>query len=117
MPCMARSGFLTLRDCGNPEAQACAKCGRPMCTAHLSARSGFTECLDCASRAENLSPEDPEWAYGYRRQYYGTSGYAPLYFGHGAAYDDYDVRSFDSAANVGGPVDDAHEGDAGFGDS
>jgi len=118
MSCMARTGFLTLRDCGNPEARTCVNCARPMCEQHLSARSGFTQCLECAATAgaENLDPSDPEYAYGYRRGFYSQYGYAPFYFGD-RQFDEYDVRSFHAGANRAGVVDDDAEKDAGFGDS
>ena len=116
MACMARSGFLTLRDCGNPEARNCTSCGRPMCEQHLSARSGFAQCLECAGSGADLDPSDPEWAYGYRRNFYTSSGYSPFYFGN-RQFDDYDVRSFHAAANRQSAVDEGAEKDAGFGDS
>lgn len=117
MACMARSGFLTLRDCGNPEARSCANCGRPMCEQHLTARSGFTQCVECAAAGnETLDPSDPEYSYGYRRGFYSQYGYAPFYFGD-RQFDDYDVRSFHAGANRAGVVDDDTERDASFGDS
>jgi len=116
MACMARSGFLTLRDCGNPEAQNCTSCGRPMCAQHLTSRSGFSECYECGGANQDLDPTDPEWSYGYRRNFYASNGYAPLYFGS-REFDDYDVRSFHGAANRAGIVDDDAQGAAGFGDS
>ena len=45
MACMAQRGLLTLRNCNNPEARNCAKCGRPTCSEHLSARSEAIERL------------------------------------------------------------------------
>ena len=116
MACMARSGFLTLRDCGNPEAQNCGKCGRPMCMQHLSARTGFTECYECAAMTADVDPWDPEWSYGYRRSFYTSQGYSPFYFGN-RTFDDYDVRSFHSAANQNAAAADENDDKAGFGDS
>lgn len=118
MPCMARRGFLTLRDCGNPEERLCASCSRPMCHEHLAARSDYTQCLECAAFAtkSELDPSDPEWPYAYRRGYYHDYGYAPFYFGS-TQYGDYDVRSFDRGANQRAVADRDDEGKANFGDS
>ena len=119
--CAARTGFLTLHDCGSPSTGVCSVCNRPMCGTHLSARSGYTQCLDCYARAnagaKDTGEYDSEWAYGYRRNYY--SGYSPLYFGHSrdTYYDDYDVRSFDDDLNGGAVVDDDERDAGSFGDS
>ena len=118
--CIVRRGFLTLRDCGEQAATNCATCKRPACPKHLSASSGFTVCLECAAQKSNDQnvPEseshDSEWAYRYRRHYYGR-GYTPIYLG-AYMYDDYDVRSFDSSLNE--PKIDADDSaPASFGDS
>ena len=72
MACMAQRGLLTLRNCDNPEARNCAKCGRPMCSEHLSARSGHTMCLECAAADPDKDHQyDAEWASGYRRECVG----------------------------------------------
>ncbi|HEX7150037.1 MAG TPA: hypothetical protein VF618_01020 [Thermoanaerobaculia bacterium] len=131
---MARRGFLTLNDCGNPGSTVCATCARPMCPEHLSPSSGFANCLDCGARAqqeegtegetdtEQAIPEDvdAEWAYGYRHRYYG-SGYAPIYAGsqNDRYYDNYDTRSFDSSVNDSSfdETEDDAGGGADFGDS
>jgi len=118
--CIVRSGFLTLRDCGNPAATKCATCGRPVCSTHLSASSGFTVCLECASQKSTGEgvPEsenyDSDWAYRYRRHYYGR-GYVPIYMGS-SIYDDYDTRSFDSDMNDTA-LDQDDSSAASFGDS
>lgn len=120
MICTARRGFLTLSDCGEPAATSCANCGQPVCAAHLSSRSGFTNCLECsataAPAAEGEEPYDDVWAHRYRDDYYRTSGYTPLY-GTAAgvtAYAAHDAAGFD-----GRPDDFAEEESegAGFGDS
>src|SRR5437870_3742568 len=68
MACMAKRGLLTLRDCDNAEARNCANCGRPMCHEHLSARSGYTNCLECAAADPDKDHQfDAEWAPGSRR--------------------------------------------------
>ncbi len=101
--CIVRSGFLTLRDCGNPAASVCATCGRAACPAHLSASSGFTVCLECASKTSTdesvleSDSYDSDWRYRYRNHYYHR-GYMPIYDGS-STYDGYDVRSFDSDVN------------------
>ena len=109
--CMAKRGFFSLRDCGEMAVKQCALCGRPMCSAHLSPRSGFTNCLDCDARqserdALGQPADDPNWAYRYRDRYYSTSGYAPLYTGsrYDSYYDRYDTRSFDSNMASSGPA-------------
>jgi hypothetical protein len=106
MACMARRGFLTLRECENPEARSCDACGRPMCTEHLSARSGFTRCLECAAPAFNEADEnyDSDWAYGYRRDYYQRTGYQPIDFAAAGVaasspyWDGVDRRAFRAGA-------------------
>jgi hypothetical protein len=126
--CTARRGFLTLHDCGNPASTNCVSCSRPICSEHLSPRSGFTQCLDCFARGASQDPAaakataddeyDPEWSAGYRRSYYG-SGYRPIYSGYYGStyYDDYDVRSFDAgASHDAADVDDDDRGTS-FGDS
>ena len=107
--CMARRGFLTLSDCGNPATTMCNTCSRPMCAMHLSPTSGFTQCLDCAmtnpqqQQNENAEEQyDDEWAHRYRDDYYSSTSYRPFY--SGSRYDDsyyssQDVRSFDEDAN------------------
>src|SRR5258706_5429683 len=121
--CRAKRGFFSLRDCGEMAVKQCALCGRPVCSMHLSSRSGFTNCLDCEGRqSENqvLQPKqqqqqqvppdqplsDPGWSYRYRNGYYSRSGYAPIYAGHyyDSYYDRYDTRSFDSSMASSGPA-------------
>jgi len=126
--CAARRGFLTLHDCGSPAATNCSSCHRPICSEHLSPRSGFTQCLDCFARGASQDPAGPQptaegdydadWSAGYRRSYYGTTHYRPIYSGYSTAYyDDYDVRSFDAgAANDPADTDD-DSSSTGFGAS
>ena len=118
--CRAKRGFFSLRDCGEPSVKQCALCGRPMCSQHLSPRSGFSRCLDCEGRAaekdvlqqpKSKTPppdqplDDPEWSYRYRDRYYSRTHYAPLYVGtyYDSYYDRYDTRSFDSGMASTGP--------------
>jgi len=142
--CRAKRGFFSLRDCGEMAVKQCALCGRPVCSMHLSPRSGFTNCLDCDGRqAENdalhqnqqqqpnqqqqqATPDqpldDPGWTYRYRDRYYSRSGYAPVYMGshYDSYYDRYDTRSFDSSMASSGPASrnwDDSAGSAGIGDS
>ena len=125
MACMAKRGLLTLRDCDNAEERNCTNCGRPMCREHLSARSGYTKCLECAAADPDKDQQyDAEWASGYRREYYRRSGYAPMLFGAAAAlgaaglagayWDHVDQRAFRS--RTAGMIDDEDRA-AGFGDS
>jgi len=126
MACMAKRGLLTLRNCESPESRNCANCGRPMCTEHLSARSGYTQCLECAAADPDKDKNyDAEWASGYRREYYRRSGYAPIVFGlgalgvaglAGAAYwNNVDRRAFHPGA--GNRLIDEDDRDVSFGDS
>jgi len=125
MACMAKRGLLTLRDCEKTEERNCANCGRPMCHEHLSARSGYTKCLECAAAdPEKDQQYDAEWASGYRREYYRRSGYAPILFGAAAAlgvaglasayWDHVDQRAF--RGRTAGTFDD-EDSAVGFGDS
>lgn len=86
MNCEGRKGFLTLSNCENPGVTACASCARMMCPAHLSARSGFTTCLDCAAASlqnqQERGEHDETWAAGYRRSYYDDTGYSPVFSHH-----------------------------------
>jgi hypothetical protein len=122
-PCLIRTGFLTLRDCGNSASTLCTTCSRPACATHLSASSGFTLCLECAA-GQQVGQEsadvgesetyDDAWAYRYRSHYYNR-GYQPIYTGT-TDYDGYDVRAFDSDVNDTF-VDDDTSSTASFGDS
>ncbi len=88
MNCEGRKGFLTLANCENPGATACANCARMMCPAHLAPQSGFTTCLDCAATNPEMNREgeyDETWAAGYRRSYYADTGYTPV---HGFSHHD-----------------------------
>ncbi len=119
MICEARRGFLTLSDCGQPAATSCANCGRAMCAMHLSARSGFTNCLDCsatvASGEETETEYDDVWAHRYRDDYYRTSGYTPLYGTATGSYDRHDAASFEGRQADDFAEDETDRG--GFGES
>jgi len=118
--CAAQRGFLMFRNCGNPATGECGSCGRPMCSEHLAASTGYTTCLDCVARRpgnEWNSTEGREWAYGFRHHYYTAVAFAPLGLVALADpfYDDYDVRSFDSRAKHAAALDEDRE--PSFGDS
>lgn len=115
--CQAKIGFFSLRDCGENAVKHCATCNRAMCSMHLSPASGHMHCLDCEARAAEAKGvkgtppadrplTDPGFPYRYRTRYYGSSGYAPIYFGtfYDSYYDDYDLRSFDSDMASRGPA-------------
>ncbi len=118
--CAAQRGFLMFRNCGNPATNECSTCGRPMCSEHLSAASGFTTCLDCSARQQGdkwQGANGHEWAYGFRHRYYAAGLYHPIGIDRtDPYYDDYDVRSFDSRAKHAAALDD-DEREPGFGDS
>lgn len=115
MNCEARKGFLTLSNCENPAARACANCGRSLCPTHL-APPDFSMCLDCAAAAPRTLEEktqnervyDDVWAHRYRSSYYTSTGFTPGF------YDRNDTSSFD-AREDGDLDDDTLRG--GFGES
>jgi len=125
--CQCKSGFFSLRDCGQPSLGVCSVCSRAMCHQHASAESTFTQCRDCWARANQQAVGtgqrppaanrmyDDDWAYSYRNRYY--AGYAPIYTGthYHHYYDQYDTRSFQ--ARSGEYDDDSDNARAGFGDS
>jgi hypothetical protein len=123
--CQCKSGFFSLRDCGQPAVGQCSVCQRAMCQVHGAAESTFTQCRDCWARSEQEAGRgdinrnnayNDDWAYSYRHRYYGA-GYAPVYTGthYHHYYDRYDARSFNER---NGDVDDGSENArAGFGDS
>ena len=124
MPCECKSGFFSLRDCGEPALGQCSACSRTMCREHAAIESQLSQCRDCWARQAQANATkdsnrrevyDDDWAYSYRHRYY-AAGYAPVYTGHHYHhyYDDYDTRSFDQA-----DASEIDDGDirAGFGDS
>ena len=113
--CAARKGFLTMSDCGNSAARACANCGRDMCSAHLAAQTGFSTCLDCAAaRSDVVAGEaDPLWAHRYRSSYYAATGFLPVY-GASMMFDQHDRASF---AGTHADTFDDEVDRGGFGDS
>jgi len=136
--CRARRGFFSLRDCGERAAKQCALCSRPMCSPHLSSKSGYTRCLDCEGRAvekdvlatpgkkqKDAAPPrtvdepltDPAWANRYRDNYYSRTGYMPFYAGtyYDSYYDSYDTRSFDSDMASTGPASALADDESGTG--
>ena len=133
--CQCKSGFFSLRDCGQPGLAVCSVCNRAMCHQHSAVESQFTQCRDCWARdnqqavggnaqravGSNARPVnrndvyDDDWAYSYRNRYY--AGYAPIYTGshYHRYYDQYDTRSFSTRS--GDFDDDSDAARAGFGDS
>lgn len=111
--CTSQSGFLTMGACENPASTMCASCGSPCCPAHLSPRSGFTQCLECANRdvpEEGTEAEyDEDWSYRYRGAYYASSGYRPH-----SSYDSTDSAAFSESDGV--MMDDDRDGSS-FGES
>jgi len=110
--CTAVSGFLTMGGCDNPVASMCTSCGAPRCAVHLSPRSGFTQCLECASQdvAATEKPEEEE-DYGEDWLYHRRSSYSDTAPSH--QYDRTDAAAF---AGTQGLVDDDRD-DTDFGDS
>jgi hypothetical protein len=117
MNCQARKGFLTLSECDNPAARACANCGRSFCPSHLSPPA-FSMCLDCAAvdpeaqsaQEEHEGEYDGVWAHRYRSSYYASTGYTASH----SLYDGNDYSSFDESR--GDALDDDTTG-GGFGES
>ena len=126
--CQCKSGFFSLRDCGEPSLGQCSTCQRAMCYEHSAVASKFSQCRDCWARTEQQTATtnprannanntcDDDWAYSYRHQYYGN-GYSPIYLGshHSTYYDQYDTRSFNQRESE---IDDGSDNTrAGFNDS
>ncbi len=126
--CECKSGFYSLRDCGQPATAQCQVCNRAMCREHAAPQSLYAQCRDCWARQQQQGPDADargrfrdqdydDWAYHYRNRHY-AEGYAPIYVGthYHSYYDYYDSRSFhDRNDNA-----DLHGQDdvrAGFGDS
>jgi hypothetical protein len=115
--CAAQRGFLTLSSCDNPMASLCTSCGRPMCAAHLSMQSGFTQCLECPAQTPASTGEEEQydtgWSHRYRDTYYRDTGYHAVSSG---TYDEHDARAFDGTdeEELG---DEGGGGTGAFGDS
>jgi hypothetical protein len=137
--CTAPRGIFSLRPCGADASDTCSACGKPLCQEHVLYRSAQVFCSKCGAQGSADEPtarenkgrpgapsgrtnatgtvgdqipewDRPGWADRYRTNYYASSSYHPVVF-----YDDYDRRSFDERADLGG--DDTPDGSAGFGDS
>lgn len=123
--CMAKRGFFSLRDCGEPSTAQCRDCMRAMCSVHLSPGSGYKRCLDCEARKpvadthDNYNYTDPVWPYRYRRGYYSSRHYGPMYSGryYDNYYNDYDYRTFDRDMRRDNAVSATDRDSTGFGDS
>jgi hypothetical protein len=115
MNCAGQRGFLTLSRCDGPVLRMCSSCLRPFCSTHLSAQSGYTTCLDCTAQDPNVQQRDYDetWAHSYRRSYYHSTGYAPVY-GSRDRFDRSDSQSFSDRS--GDRMEDDREG-TGFGAS
>jgi hypothetical protein len=122
MICQCKSGFFSLRDCGETALGQCSVCQRGMCRQHAAVETQFTQCRDCFARNAQADDRmkrgayDDDWAYNYRHRYY-SSGYAPVYTGthYHRYYDHYDTRSLHSRSRD--YDDDSDNARAGFGDS
>lgn len=135
--CTSPRGIFSLRPCGAEASDTCSSCGRALCQEHVLYRSTRVFCSRCAGQespadssrppaaapasirpGSSGKPDDPNtpewdrpgWADRYRTNYYAASSFHPV-----VSYDDYDRRSFDERADLGG--DDVPDGSAGFGDS
>ncbi|HRH41641.1 MAG TPA: hypothetical protein PKY82_08360 [Pyrinomonadaceae bacterium] len=101
--CQLQRGFFILRPCDQQAVKACTQCNRPVCQSHLSVKSGFQLCVDCAKQHKSDYYDD-DWVYSYRNSYYG-SGYRPFMYGHHdyQSFDRYDndVDDFDNDSDVG----------------
>ncbi len=112
--CMSQRGFLTLQPCGDIAASVCTSCGRPTCAMHLSAQSGFTQCVSCTAADPTVDDTggddyDGVWSSRYRDRYYRESGYTGT---HDSSYDATDAESFEGDPNA----QDWTEGDEGGGE-
>jgi hypothetical protein len=89
--CACKRGFFTLRNCANGAVASCALCSRRVCADHLAPEN---VCVECAAKRDEDLKDDPERidlaptrsAARYRRHWYGSSGYEPVYW---ATYDPY----------------------------
>lgn len=115
MNCAGKRGFLTLRGCDGPVVRTCSSCSQPFCSAHLAAQTGYLMCLDCASQDLSVPRRDYDdtWAHSYRRSYYQSTGYRPVYDSTDR-FDRYDSQSFDDRRRD--QLEDEREG-TGFGAS
>ncbi len=89
--CACKRGFFTLRNCASGAVTSCTTCSRRICEDHM-APGGI--CVECAAKRDEDASDDPERidlaptrsAARYRRHWYSSSGYEPMYW---ATYDPY----------------------------
>jgi hypothetical protein len=117
--CACKRGFFTLRDCASSATATCSECSRRICPEHLTS-AGI--CVECAAKRDEERDTEPDRidlaptrsAARYRRNWYGSSGYEPVYW---ATYDPYwgdtgyrwydDPNASDDADDDGGGFDDS----------
>lgn len=127
-----KRGFFFLRDCDFPAHDQCTICGKGFCHEHMRIQSGKNApvCVDCLGKQMQQAKDkssyndeyyDSTWCYGYRHSYYSSGSYLPWYLGNNhhnqAAFDGYDVRSFDSNPGDDGDSSDDLDAEANVFDS
>jgi len=70
MSCMANSGLLVLRGCGQPAVGACSSCGKALCMLHMAAGT----CPECAAMGGQWEDNDAAREAASRNDYYNTYG-------------------------------------------
>lgn len=95
LTCMAKTGLLFLRDCGDMAINNCHLCGRPLCREHSIDTGQGIVCPECAASKEEASNAPGVSRLARRHHYYSRYGYVPYYYGHTRYYSDQDYRTFD----------------------
>lgn len=93
--CMAKTGLLFLRDCGNLMSRFCKACGRPICSEHSIPSDQGMVCPECAASGDTPQNEPGARFAQQRGGYYSRYGYSPYYYGYSHYYSDQDYRTFD----------------------
>ena len=70
MSCMASSGLLVLRGCGEPAVGACSNCGKALCMMHLASGT----CPDCMATSGQWGDNEAAREAASRNDYYNTYG-------------------------------------------
>jgi hypothetical protein len=116
--CACKRGFFTLRNCTYPAVTSCVSCTRRICEDHMAPDN---VCVECAARRDEQADADaPERidlaptrsAARYRRHWYDSGGYEPVFWGtYDPYWNDTDYRWYDDPN-----ADDTDDG-GGFEDS
>ena len=117
--CACKRGFFTLRNCANPAVSSCTSCTRRICEEHMAPDHLCVECVAKRDEERDVEPDRIDLAptrsaVRYRRNWYSSSGYEPMYW---ATYDPYysdmgyrwydDPNASDDNDDDGGGFDDS----------